>query len=161
MDYLKLFFSFFGRIGRTVYRAGLGSNAMTVLTVFFVTDSIALKSGGSLYAFAFQKWLLIVAAMASVVSALSLHVRRIHDRGLSGWWGVFGLAAIGVSSWWIDRLVPVISKEPAYGLLLVSPALAALALVIFQFGIVRGSSGPNEFGPDPCKEEMTTRSCAM
>ncbi|MFC4171886.1 DUF805 domain-containing protein [Microvirga sp. GCM10011540] len=152
MNYLRLFFSFFGRIRRTVYWGGLVFNILAFLTVFFIADSIVLKSGGHLYAQAFKKCLLISAVIALTVSALSLHVRRARDRGLNGWWGALGFGVVGLSGWWIGHILPTMLKDPMY-LLPASPALAALAFVLFQFGVIRGPNGSNESGPDPRVED--------
>ena len=68
--------------------------------------------------------------LAMFLPALSVSVRRFHDRGLSGWW----LLAISLAG-----LVPYIG------------ALISLATLVIT--IMKGNPGPNRFGPDPLQAE--------
>ena len=90
MNFLKLFFSFFGRVGRAVYWLGIVVNLLTILTLFLIVDSVVMRAGGTAPAASFRTGALAVAAALSLISMLSLHVRRGHDRGLSGWFGLAG-----------------------------------------------------------------------
>ena len=71
-------------------------------------------------------------------------VKRLHDRNKSGWWIVpFGIAPIllgKVGDWLGD-------SYPANFLLLVMIALSLWGFVETLF--LRGTTGPNRFGPDP------------
>ena len=64
-------------------------------------------------------WIVVVLALAYLIVLLPLHVRRLHDIGLRGWW-LFSM------------LVP----------------LADLGLVVHLL-IKRGDDGPNRYGTDP------------
>lgn len=66
--------------------------------------------------------------LASLLPLLSVTVRRLHDRNLSGWWL---LASVAVS------VIPFIG------------IFASLALVIIL--ILKGTDGDNKFGPDPLR----------
>jgi uncharacterized membrane protein YhaH (DUF805 family) len=156
MNFLRLFFSFFGRIGRTVYWCGLVVNLLSVVTVFFIADSIFLRSGGSASALVIKQGSLATAVTAFALSMSSLHVRRMHDRGLPGWLGLAGFPAISLCVYWIGR--PVARNFP-FGrysiddLFYASPALCLLIFILFQFGVARGQKGANRFGPDPVEQE--------
>jgi uncharacterized membrane protein YhaH (DUF805 family) len=146
VNFLKLFFSLYGRVGRAVYWVGIAVNLLAMLTLFFIVDSVVLRSGGTAPAVSFKTGALAVAAALSVMSMLSLHVRRAHDRGLSGWLGLAGYGAIGAGIWWVKQAFP--------SLTLASPGLALIAFVLLLFGLIRGKRGPNRFGPDPRHEDM-------
>ncbi len=146
MNFLKLFFSFFGRVGRAVYWGGIVVNLLAMLTLYFITDSAVLRSGGSAPAMTFKTGVLAVAAALSVMSMLSLHVRRAHDRDLTGWLGFAGYAAIGAGVWWVKQTFP--------SLTLASPGLALIAFVLLLFGFIRGKRGSNRFGRDPRHDDM-------
>jgi uncharacterized membrane protein YhaH (DUF805 family) len=71
-------------------------------------------------------------------------IKRLHDRNRSGWWMLPFVAAPGLYSQCEDRL------GDSY-----AAALVGLAVfIVFIWGYVemcflRGTSGPNRFGPDP------------
>jgi uncharacterized membrane protein YhaH (DUF805 family) len=156
VNFLKLFFSFFGRAGRAVYWCGIAVNLLAVLTLFLITDSVALRSGGSAPAVSFKTGALAVAAALSLISMLSLHIRRAHDWGLSGWFGLAGYAAIGAGIWWMKQVFPPnFTREVlSFYLIAASPGLAAIALMLLLFGLIRGKRGSNRFGSDPRYEDL-------
>ena len=94
----------------------------------------------------------IMPALASIISAVlglwlllptvGVSTRRLHDRNLSGWWQALPLAAA----------LPAIAGavlEANWLLMLAGSAagLASLALLILY--ALKGTAGPNRFGPDP------------
>ncbi|MFV2053539.1 DUF805 domain-containing protein [Aliiroseovarius sp. YM-037] len=68
-----------------------------------------------------------------ILPTISVTVRRFHDYNLSGWWY---LAAFIVS------LIPP-ETIPLIGY--------AASLVIFVITVLKGTDGPNKFGPDPLR----------
>lgn len=81
-------------------------------------------------------------------SLIALGIKRLHDRGLSGWliWlvvlpFVFLLMAPGLAQGLGSNV-----NLPLIALLLY---LASLIWAVLQFGIFQGQPGPNEHGPDP------------
>ena len=91
-------------------------------------------------------------ALASIISAVlglwlllptvGISTRRLHDRNFSGWWQALPLAAA----------LPAIAGavlEANWLLMLAGSAagLASLALLILY--ALKGTAGPNRFGPDP------------
>lgn len=75
------------------------------------------------------------------LSAFFLSVRRLHDLGFSGWWA-FLLTVIYI------LMQPSGSDEPGV-LSLAGDTLTAVFLLCLS--LVRGTRGPNRFGPDPLK----------
>ncbi|WP_327212408.1 DUF805 domain-containing protein (plasmid) [Rhizobium beringeri] len=68
--------------------------------------------------------------LAIFLPILSLQVRRFHDRDISGWW-YLALIALG--------MVPYIGT------------ITGLAITVIS--VMRGTDGPNRFGPDPLRPE--------
>ncbi|ANL49372.1 MULTISPECIES: DUF805 domain-containing protein [Rhizobium] len=69
-------------------------------------------------------------SIAVIVPQISLQVRRFHDRNISGWW-YLGLL--------VSCLIPFV---------------AILSIIaIFVINVLRGTEGPNKFGPDPLRPE--------
>ncbi len=56
----------------------------------------------------------------AVLSSLAVSAKRFHDRGRPGWWALIGLVPVIGSAW-----------------------------LVVECGCLRGTSGPNRYGPDP------------
>ncbi len=97
--------------------------------------------------------LVYVGGAAINVALISLAVRRVHDRAKSGWW-VLGYASAAlvcaiasnalVNDAYADGRAP---SDP--GMLLMMAALAVIVWFLFELLVLKGSDGPNRFGPDP------------
>ncbi|MFN4091408.1 MAG: DUF805 domain-containing protein [Brevundimonas sp.] len=93
---------------------------------------------------------LLPLAVLSFTLLLGGVVRRLHDRNRESWWllAFFGPHALLVSvlSRLVDtsheRILPVLIT----GLFLVAPLMAWGMIELF---FLRGTAGPNRFGPDP------------
>ena len=94
----------------------------------------------------------LLPALGSIVSAVQAlwlllptvgaTTRRLHDRNMSGWWQLLPLAAA------LPAIAGAVLESD--GLLMLAGctvALASLALLIIY--ALRGTAGPNRFGPDP------------
>lgn len=62
-----------------------------------------------------------LAALALLLPGVAVGVRRLHDRDKSGWWLLLAL-------------IPLIG-----------------AIILIVWFVMRGTFGPNRFGPDPLK----------
>lgn len=91
-------------------------------------------------------------ALASIISAMqalwlllptvSVSTRRLHDRDFSGWWQALpvalmlpGLVGVAADADWLFILVAFAAVIASIGL-----------MVVYA---LKGTSGPNRFGPDP------------
>lgn len=156
--YLRLFFSFYGRVGRFVYWGGLVSCLATVGVVFLVTDVVVLRSAESPIAVALKDISLQIAFVVAAVSIVAFHMRRLHDRDLSGWWLIPAFAVMAPSGWWVwisGSLFLKVSVSPG-GFTISSQVLALLVLAVtfYLIGGIAGTCGPNRFGPDPREEDL-------
>lgn len=138
MTFSQLFFGFHGRINRARYWGATGilfliALVMTISEIalsHFYGETVGSVAGG-------------VIDVAMMIPNLAVSVKRLHDRNLSAWWLLVGFLA-----------VPFV----ALGLVLEFTALVAIGAVVFvaaflwlvvQTGFLRGTVGPNRFGPDP------------
>lgn len=69
-------------------------------------------------------------ALAMFLPQISLQVRRFHDRNISAWWYL---------------ALFILNMIPAVGF------IAGLAMLVIT--LLRGTEGPNKFGPDPLRPE--------
>lgn len=75
---------------------------------------------------------LLVAILALILPSTSVLVRRFHDRNLSGWWVLASFIVPGIFSAMGTEIPGMI-----------------ITLVVFVITILKGTEGPNKYGPDP------------
>jgi uncharacterized membrane protein YhaH (DUF805 family) len=133
VDFGSLLFNFKGRINRAKYW-------LAVIT--YISAVIALTGMG--FFFRFHVIFFVIASIITIVltiSSIAVHIKRLHDRDKNGWWLLlFYLLPIVLSG--LDRRsgIPLVFSFPA-------AAVSIWALV--EFGFLRGTSGPNQYGPNP------------
>jgi uncharacterized membrane protein YhaH (DUF805 family) len=149
MDWTTLLFSFNGRINRGKY--WLAVLIYLVVWIAFIALCLIWLGGtniDNLLSFAGTALLLWLIGFVLFVlltwSSLAVGVKRLHDRDKSGWWILlfwFGPSVLG--GW------PTAAPDMGGSLLL---SLAAGVIAIWGFielGCLRGTPGPNQYGPDP------------
>jgi uncharacterized membrane protein YhaH (DUF805 family) len=147
MDWTTLLFSFNGRINRGKY--WLAILIYVVVWVVFIVGGLIWLGGmniDNLFSLAgagLLLWLIaIIFLIAGTWSGLAVGAKRLHDRDKSGWWVLlfwFGPSIFG--SWQAATL------DGGFILSLVAAAIAIWAFV--ELGCLRGTPGPNQYGPDP------------
>lgn len=99
---------------------------------------------------------LIGLVIATVVILLGAAVcRRLHDRGLSGFWGLIPISLLVIALIGLATMLPKVmtGAEPNIGVFLLIwltgmiSHVGHFALIVVLARI--GTSGPNRFGPDP------------
>lgn len=146
---MSLLFSFFGRIGRGGWWLGLLANLIVIGIAFAVAYFIfgppitMLHADGTPLVLGVDKpgpddkmitngasmAVLGVGYLLGVWINIATSVKRLHDRGKSGWWYLLMvvLSVILVGSIW----------------------------ALIELGILEGQKGPNAYGPDPRGELAT------
>jgi len=138
MDWLYLYNSFDGRIGRKTFWI-----AMVVLTVVEVlVHIVALQIQGDR--------LSAIVDLAFTYPEFAVAVKRAHDRNLPLWILIlfFGGGAL------LDLLTVLelngTADEPSLFSLMVALPFTVLGLALLvELGFRRGTVGPNQYGPDP------------
>jgi uncharacterized membrane protein YhaH (DUF805 family) len=149
MSMSQLLFSFNGRLNRKPWwLVGLATvvvmlivTAVVFIAAGGVPESNALDSFGSLGAALIIMLLLLIPL---IWISLALGAKRLHDRDKSAWWLI------------VFYLVPVVldgvgSALGAGGIgILFSLASFAISIwALVELGFLRGTVGPNQYGPDP------------
>lgn len=142
MGFEKVLFSFEGRVDRLTWWVAQLALGVVFAIIFFV----------------FSMTLGPTAAFLSVVplywSLTALNVKRLHDRGHSGWWLLVLVLAgvIGASS---SVMLPLLAGDRTIVQIAVGLIGAAIVLGIWSFWLtiqimlLRGSPGPNKYGQPP------------
>jgi uncharacterized membrane protein YhaH (DUF805 family) len=149
MDFTTLLFSFQGRINRGKY--WLAVLIYMVVWTVFIAGSLSWLGGKSidnLLSFAGAAlliWLIgFILLILGAWSGLAVGVKRLHDRDKSGWWILLFWLGPGILGGWQTA-----TPDLGGGFIL---SLAATAIAIWAFielGCLRGTPGPNQYGPDP------------
>ena len=155
MDLQWLLFSFNGRINRAKYwlvflfnmvvpnvagvfaLATLGAFEIEPASGEFESPGLWIAGLMGLAIFVFSMWTTLAAA-----------VKRLHDRNKSGWWIlVFGVLPVALGA------VSVLLRDAA-----LVGILAACGVWLWGFielGCLKGTAGPNAYGPDPLPAEAS------
>ncbi|HEY6868116.1 MAG TPA: DUF805 domain-containing protein [Novosphingobium sp.] len=107
--------------GALMYAGGLGVALMA--SAGGRPDFAAASFGASFW---FGLAVAVVFGLASLIPAIAVTIRRLHDRDLSGWW-YLGTIVAGA--------IPILGT------------IASLAFLVVM--CLDGTPGPNRFGPDP------------
>lgn len=135
MDWTWYLFSFEGRINRAKYWLSV----LLFIAFLAIAGVVVFAAGFSMAGFVIAGLLYI----GFMYVGLAIAVKRLHDRDKSGWWVLvfYILPAVlsGASSGMGGGVAMVLS--------IASFALSIWGLV--ELGILRGTMGPNQYGPDP------------
>jgi uncharacterized membrane protein YhaH (DUF805 family) len=141
VDFASLLLRFDGRINRAKYwLATLVYAIINLLLALF--DRVFDQSVG----FAVLSFVINIGVL---VSGLAVGTKRLHDRDRSAWWLILFYFLPSVLLVWILADVELGSNVT---LRYVSLSLALLIIWIWQIvelGCLRGTVGPNAYGPDP------------
>jgi uncharacterized membrane protein YhaH (DUF805 family) len=90
-------------------------------------------------------WLIgLILLVLGTWSGLAVGVKRLHDRDKSGWWILLFWLGPSILGGW-QTATPDLG-----GGLILSLAAGAIAIWAFvELGCLRGTAGPNQYGPDP------------
>lgn len=144
MDWRALFFSFSGRINRAKYWLA----AVVVMVAFVVPVMLAVATMSTLF------WILTAMVfVAATISGFAVGTKRLHDRDKSAWWLVLFYVGPAILGWIGDAAggIGVIFHVISFG-------ISIWALV--ELGFLRGTVGPNRYGPDPLSPQTAAASGA-
>ena len=138
MNLSALLFGFGGRINR-----GKWWLAVLIYVIFWIIVGIiafAVMTAAPMAGIA----VLLVAGIVAIVSGIAVGVKRLHDRDKSGWW----LLAFYLVPALLNG-VGAASGSEAVAMLTSLIAFAVSVWMIVELGCLRGTAGPNQYGPDP------------
>jgi uncharacterized membrane protein YhaH (DUF805 family) len=158
MKFAHVLFGFRGRINRAkywgaaVFWAVISLIVFGVIGVMLIKDVVALgaEPTGPEIVRVFLSYglglvvIFLVVVVPMIVSGFAIGIKRLHDRDQSGWWILLFYAGPSVAG-----AIGQASGSDAVSLILslVSFAISIWALVVL--GFLRGTRGPNRYGPDP------------
>lgn len=99
-----------------------------------------------------QSVLTALFQLAVTIPSWCVHIRRLHDTDHTGWWllAMPAVVVVGFVGTFAAVGIPG-TKGPGTLILLLSVFLVGFSgyLMLFVWTCLRGTPGPNRFGPDP------------
>ncbi len=149
MDWRALLFSFGGRINRAKYWLAILINFVIWVICFGVVASVVNGLRIGIYGGAAGGIIALIGLMAIIMigsfwSSLALAFKRLHDRNKSGVWLLL--------FWLAPSLLNAIGQSIGATGAGAFVALAGAAIAIWGFveiACLKGTTGPNDYGPDP------------
>jgi uncharacterized membrane protein YhaH (DUF805 family) len=140
MSMSQLLFSFRGRLNRKPY--WMTAIGVSVFVIALLLIAWALTGEYKLAGFIAVLALLAILYIPFVWVGLAISAKRLHDRDKSAWWLLLFYAVPSILSSAADRM-----EGGGFILYLVSFAITIWAFV--ELACLRGTIGPNRYGPDP------------
>lgn len=141
----QLLFSFTGRLNRKPYwlttLAMVAIFLVLIILAFFVAGGAAAL-GGSGSGLGVGLIILLLLYIPMLWIGLALGAKRLHDRNKSGWWLLL--------FWILPGILQGIGEQiGSLGIVLTVVALGISIWGLVEIGFLRGTVGPNQYGPDP------------
>jgi uncharacterized membrane protein YhaH (DUF805 family) len=141
MSMTQLLFSFQGRLNRKPYWMTVIAT-MVIIIVLLLFALILIREHRFEFA-GLTLALLVILYIPLIWIGLAIGAKRLHDRDKSAWWLLVFYAAPGILSTAGNRL-----EDVGFIILhVISFAISVWAFV--ELGCLRGTPGPNRYGPDP------------
>jgi uncharacterized membrane protein YhaH (DUF805 family) len=144
MSMSQLLFSFTGRLNRKPYwltTLCLILIFLVIIIVVFVIGGAGILSG-DLSGLGAAFIILALAYIPLLWIGLALGAKRLHDRNKSGWWLVI--------FWVVPAILQGVGEQiDGIGIVLTLAGLGISIWGLVEIGFLRGTVGPNQYGPDP------------
>ena len=142
----QLLIGFRGRIGRGRFWLGFGILLAVQVALLFTWAGMFRSTGAT----QFEIRMMWVALALLVWISAALIIKRLHDLDKAAWWyplyGIAPVAAYSLGNTYSSNISNELSLAQA-GFWLLSLGLWTWAII--ELGCIRGSVGPNQYGPDP------------
>jgi uncharacterized membrane protein YhaH (DUF805 family) len=139
MNFTYLFTSLDGRINRKPYwLAALVLLAISLVVQFTVYYTAGMQA-------------MMVVGLIFFWPGFALAVKRAHDRNRPAWLVIAFFVLVLISQFMqIADIHEIDEGQPTAAFLALSVVMAVFAIYAFiDWGLLKGTNGPNQYGPDP------------
>jgi uncharacterized membrane protein YhaH (DUF805 family) len=154
MDMGFLYTSFEGRINRAKY--WLGAIVLGVISLVVLYGSIYAGGGSILEQDSRTRMITLVVQLVFLYPSAALMVKRLQDRNRPGYFAAFILVPLVVKG---VTDVMGLTGNPLDQTMLDYVFLAVIVVIgiwfFVEIGCLRGTVGPNQYGPDPLESTPT------
>jgi uncharacterized membrane protein YhaH (DUF805 family) len=148
MDLRTLLFTFDGRINRAKYWLGVLITFAALIAAGIVGSAFGWVLGEETGILAVFIVLAVVAVFAAWI-AVATGIKRLHDREKTGWWLLVFYVVPGM----LDG-VGSASPDGVGGFFFTLVGLGISVWGLVELGCLKGTTGPNAYGPDPLPAEV-------
>jgi uncharacterized membrane protein YhaH (DUF805 family) len=148
MNLGHLYTSFEGRINRAPYWIG---TLILVVVMVMIMFAVTFMMGVSMSAMDFRsKLVTFVLQLVFLYPSAALMVKRLHDRDRPGWFAALILVPVILKG--MTDLIGI-TGDP-FDLNMIDYLLGGVTFIVaiwffVELGCLRGTVGPNQYGPDP------------
>lgn len=140
MPMSQLLFSFAGRLNRKPYWLTTLAIVAAMIVVVGIGGGAILS--GNMSGLGLVAVLLLIIYLPLLWIGIALGSKRLHDRNKSAWWLVL--------FWLVPGLLQGIGEQlGTIGIVLSLIGLGISIWGLVEIGFLRGTVGPNQYGPDP------------
>jgi uncharacterized membrane protein YhaH (DUF805 family) len=141
MSMMQLLFSFQGRLNRKPYWMAVIAT-MVIIILLLLVALVMIREHRFEFA-GLTMAILVILYVPLVWIGLAIGAKRLHDRDKSAWWLIVFYAMPGILSAVGNQM-----EDVGFMVLhVISFAISVWAFV--ELGCLRGTVGPNRYGPDP------------
>ena len=141
MNWRQLLFGFSGRINRARFWIGTILLVVAWIAAWTLFSWMFMQAGPLIPVYGFG----IVAGAVILWGQLGICIKRLHDRGRSGWWLLIFWALPAAVNYVGQGFTEEDSLRIAAAVVIGAIGLWSL----IEFGFLRGVKGSNNYGPDP------------
>lgn len=161
MNWVWLLFSFKGRIQRMYWWLANIVVTIVVTAAGAIIEAVARSQGMGEINVETNEFeptgllglLLGIIGLVNLWIIYALGAKRLHDRDRTGWWLAAPLLGLGVAIMFASMALslPEGGREPwnTLGVFAFFGIVGTVLWLFLEIGFLRGTEGPNRFGPDP------------
>ncbi|XSG81627.1 MAG: DUF805 domain-containing protein [Methyloligella sp. ZOD6] len=151
MDWKTVYLTLRGRIARQTFWLAMIPLLIAYWLATFVVQLMASSMAGNQIMGALASGMMMVVSAAFLIGFIAVCVKRLHDRNKSTWWmaGLYAVSLLGVVVATSSGLAMTPVGFTSLGTMLAALWLGILLWLIVELGILKGTEGPNAYGPDP------------
>jgi uncharacterized membrane protein YhaH (DUF805 family) len=146
-----------GRINRQAWWIGVVVLIVVAIILNFILGAIMgggmpsldqLQDPNAMIAFAQkQGWISLIIGLITAYPYIALSVKRRHDRNNNGY-DAMGLIVFSLL-WSLIQALGLLVSTTGIGMVISIVFLIYAIYVLVQLGFLKGTAGPNNYGPDP------------
>ncbi|MEG6508493.1 DUF805 domain-containing protein [Methyloligella sp. 2.7D] len=150
MDLKFLYLASKGRISRKTFLLALIGLMAAAYAASFIVQWMAGTLAGNELMGRLASGMMMVIVVAFLVGLISICVKRFHDRNRSAWWmaPLYVVSIVSVFALSANQGVPA-EGIANFGMAVHALWLGIVLWMLLELGILKGTAGPNQFGPDP------------
>ncbi|MFD0988148.1 DUF805 domain-containing protein [Methyloligella solikamskensis] len=154
MDLKYWYLTLRGRIGRQTFWMAIVPLLIASWVVSFIVTRITLSMPGNAIMGALGSGMMMLITAVTLIGIIAVCVKRFHDRNKSGWWmaGLYVVSIAQVAVLATSGMAMTETGPMSLGNLLSAVWFGLVLWLIIELGILKGTDGPNEYGPDPLQD---------